>query len=351
MIYSKKKKVLVIGTGRRTRGGITSVINAHREGKQWKKFHCRWIETHCDSNLFIKMCYFLRAIIQYLCLLPFYDIIHFHFSERSTALRKSILMPIAKLMRKKIIVHFHAFSLDTTIRGAYKNIYNYLFNSADVIIVLSEYWRKALVEECEIPYGKIKVLYNPCKMVPKNDREKENNNEILFAGTLNHRKGYDDMIKAFAKIAHKYPEWKIVFAGNGEIEYGKKLSFNLGISSQTVFLGWISGNDKDKAFRRATIFCLPSYAEGFPMSVLDAWSYGLPVITTPVGGIPDIAKNNLNVLLFPPGDIDALALQMDKMISDIRLRNLIASESLNLAKTTFNVNTINRQLEDIYQNL
>lgn len=77
-----------------------------------------------------------------------------------------------------------------------------------------------------------------------------------------------------------------------------------------MFLGWVSGEAKDNAFKEAMIFCLPSYAEGFPMSVLDAWSYGLPVITTPVGGIPDVAQDGVNMLLFNPGDIDMLAKQM-----------------------------------------
>ena len=43
-------KVLVIATSRKTRGGITSVVKAHETGEQWKKYHCRWIETHRDGN-------------------------------------------------------------------------------------------------------------------------------------------------------------------------------------------------------------------------------------------------------------------------------------------------------------
>ena len=43
---------------------------------------------------------------------------------------------------------------------------------------------------------------------------------ILYTGTVNHRKGYADMVKAFAKVAHKHKDWQIVFAGNGEIEQG-----------------------------------------------------------------------------------------------------------------------------------
>lgn len=171
---------------------------------------------------------------------------------------------------------------------------------------------------------------------------------ILYTGTVNHRKGYADMVKAFAKVAHKHKDWQIVFAGNGEIEQGKAMAESLGISSQTVWLGWVRGDEKYKAFREASIFCLPSYAEGFPMSVLDAWSYGLPVITTPVGGIPDVAKDGENMLLFNPGDVDALAECMERMISDKELRDKISMASLEFARVRFNIKTINKEIEDLY---
>lgn len=168
---------------------------------------------------------------------------------------------------------------------------------------------------------------------------------------MNTRKGYADMIRAFAKIADGHRDWMIVFAGNGETEHGKQLAESLNISSQTLFLGWVTGADKERAFHEATVFCLPSYAEGFPMAVLDAWSYGLPVITTPVGGIPDVAEDGKNMLLFEPGDIDGLARQMERMISDEELRGNIAKESVTFAQTIFNIKTINSQLERLYDGL
>lgn len=66
----------------------------------------------------------------------------------------------------------------------------------------------------------VKVLYNPCPKVNRRDDIRENS--ILFAGTIIPRKGYADLIKAFAQIAPKYPEWKVILAGNGEIDNAKK---------------------------------------------------------------------------------------------------------------------------------
>ena len=343
-------KVLVIATSRKTRGGITSVVKAYENSPLWNKFRCKWIETHRDGGAFTKLSYLLEGFLLFLLNVPFYSIVHIHTSEPPSALRKVLFMAVSKLLGKKVIVHFHSFSVNTTINSKYQWVYRYLFGKADCVLVLSKYWQDELCDTFGFNEDKVKVLYNPCttevsnKVYPKKK-------EILYAGTVNARKGYADMINAFAKVADKHRDWSIVFAGNGEIEEGKALASRLGIDKQTVFLGWVRGDDKDKAFKEASVFCLPSYAEGFPMGVLDAWAYGLPVITTPVGGIPDIAKDGKNCLLFDPGDTNKLTEQMDKMMSSETLRIDIAKESSELAKGIFSVEEVTGRLENIYRML
>lgn len=345
----KTHKILIIATSHKTRGGITSVVKAHESGEQWKNYNCKWIETHIDKGAIIKLLYFLKGCTEFIMYLPLCKIVHIHMSEPISAIRKIFFLSLSKFFNKKVIVHFHAFSPDTTINGKHRNVYRYLFEKADRVIVLSQLWKKYVNDAFNLG-DKVQVIYNPCTtdILPEKYAKQ---NFILYAGTVNARKGYADMIKAFAEIASKCPDWKIVFAGNGEIENGKKLAKDLNIESQVKFLGWINGKEKDKAFKEASIFCLPSYAEGFPMAVLDAWAYGLPVITTPVGGIPDIAKDEDNLLLFNPGNIQQLSTQMGKMIENEKLRSHIIQESIKLSQTTFNINTINKQIGMLYQEL
>lgn len=352
----REKRVLIVATSRKTRGGITSVVKAHEQGEQWKKYHCRWIETHRDKGAFVKFLYFLRGFVEYLFLLPFYDLVHIHVSEPPSAMRKRMFLWYAKIWKKKAIVHFHSFSMKTTIHSKYKGVYRYLFEGADCVVVLSEFWKRAVKET--FTKALVKVIYNPC--VPKSISNKnnipigENVNEspkphsFLYAGAVNDRKGYADMIKAFATVAKEYSDWRIVFAGNGDISKGKAMAESFGITRQVVWLGWVDGTAKDRAFREATVFCLPSYAEGFPMSVLDAWMYGLPVITTPVGGIPDVAKDGENMLLFNPGDVEALAACMKRMMESEQLRKDIGKESLCLANGLFNIKNCNAEIEKLY---
>lgn len=341
-------KVLIIATSSKTRGGITSVIKAHKTGQQWKEFHCKWIETHRDGNSIRKLWYLFSALLQYLVLLPFYDIVHIHIATTQSAKRKQLFFYPAKWMKKRTIFHFHPSNEKFLFEPYNQKLYKKLFSQADLILVLSEQWKKWLEESLGITEH-VEVLYNPCPRVNRREDIRENN--ILFAGTIIPRKGYGDLIKAFAKIAKKYPNWKIIFAGNGEIENAKKIASEYGISNQIVFPGWINGKKKEETFQKASIYCLASDGEGFPMGVLDAWAYGIPCVVTPVGGIPDIIKDEVNGLIFPVGDIDTLASKLEKLITNKDLRTKIVKETDKYVNNEFNVSSINKKLGQIYSNL
>lgn len=351
-------KVLVVATSRKTRGGITSVVKAHEIGEQWKKYHCKWIETHRDGATWRKLWYLATALIEYVFLLPFYDIVHIHVATLQSAKRKKLFYFLARVMKKKIIFHFHPSNEKFLFDEKVANLYRQLFNSADKVLVLSEQWIRWLKESLGIgPWmDKIEVLYNPCPIVNRTNLRRKK--QILYAGTLIHRKGYDVLLKAFGKIAKKYPEWVVAFAGNpylkegiNELEEGKKIAKELDIESQVVWLGWISGEKKEQVFNESSIYCLASEGEGFPMGVLDAWSYGIPCVMTPVGGIPDIVRNGIEGLIFPVGDVNKLADALEKMISSSVLRKNIVNSTDRYVKGVFSVSVINKRLGNIYQSL
>lgn len=338
-------KVLVVATSRKTRGGITSVVKAHESGEQWKRFHCRWIETHRDGNGIRKLWYLATALLEYICLLPFYDIVHIHLATTLSARRKLLFFYPAKWLDKKVILHFHPSNEKFLFEPMNSRLYRRLFVKADLVLVLSEQWRRWIKMALNLD-DHIEVLYNPCPVV--NRREDLRKKHILFAGTIIPRKGYETLIRSFSKIASKNPDWKVVFAGNGEIEDAMKIAEDCGIKNQVKFLGWVTGRDKERAFQEASVCCLASDGEGFPMGILDAWAYGIPCVVTPVGGIPDIVVDGENGLIFNVGDIELLAEKLDEIINNEALRKKIAYASMELAANTFNISSINRQLGNIY---
>ena len=340
------KKVLVIATSRKTRGGITAVLKLYGQSRMWQQYHCRWIGTHCDGSLPLKFCYMVKGLAQFLVLLPFYDIVHFHLGMRPSAIRKYPFFKIAKLFGKKTVVHLH---LGTQVDEVWNPRYQTMFEQCDCGILLAESIKVKVAQHIGNT-DKLKVVYNPCPVIT-DTATYEKRNLILFAGTLSEGKGYLDLIRAFAKIASRHPDWKIVLAGNGEGKRARALALELGIANQVELLGWVNGEAKHRAYSEAKVLCLPSHAEGFPMAVLDAWAYGLPVVTTPVGGIRDVAMDGDNMLLFQPGDIHTLADKLDLIITDEALRSKLIVSSKKMAAEKFNLNTISSQIAEIYESL
>lgn len=346
----KQTKVLVVATSRKTRGGITSVVKAHETGKQWKQFHCKWIQTHRDGNALRKLWYLGTALLQYILLLPFYDIVHIHVGLRTSIKRKTIFAKLAKTFNKKIIIHFHPATEKHLFDKEYSGNIKTIFNYAHLLIVLSHQWIKWINEAFPDNNYNFEVLYNPCPQVNRNNTHKEK--YILFAGTLIERKGYNRLIEAFSQIANKYLDWQLVFAGNGEIENAKKIQQKLDIPIEQIkYLGWISGTEKETVFQNASVYCLPSWGEGFPMGILDAIAYGIPIVTTPVGGVPDIIIHKKNGYVFDIYNTEMLAKELEILILSENKRKSFVVETDKLLKHDFDVNVINNQLATLYQDL
>lgn len=340
-------KILIVSTSPKSRGGIATVVGAFSQTAVWREWGCYWVETHIDKSKAHKLFKFIKALFIYLCKLPFCDIVHIHVSTSMSACRKYFFYKLARLYKKKVIIHLHCGSQLSSI---WDKKYADMLSNADLCLVLSQGIRDIVVNYTKRA-DNVRVLYNPCPDIKEKVTDEYREKIILFAATLYKEKGYLDLIDAFAKVCEKYPDWHLKIAGNGSQDEGLARVTKWGIQDNVEFLGWVKGEEKDRVFRSASIFCLPSYAEGFPMAVLDAWAYGIPVVTTPVGGIPDIVVNNENGLLFNPGDVETLSVQLIRLIDDDNLYQRLKKEAFNLASTTFNIETFANQISDMYNDL
>jgi len=340
------KPILIVAPSRNTRGGITAVVSAYESSWMWDRWHCIWIETQIDRSAFAKAYYLARSLMAYIYWLPQCRLVHIHLSEPVSAIRKSLFALLALLLNKPIIMHFHSFSPATTIDSKWRPLYKFLFTRARTVLVLSPYWKEAITQSLgEIP---VIVVPNPCPKIANENPHAHSRPYILFAGTLNARKGYCDLIEAFSLLSKKYPDWDLVLAGNGEVQKANILAAELKIAKNVKLLGWISNELKAEQFMNAEIFCLPSYAEGFPMAILDAMAYGLPIVATPVGGIPDVLENNKSALIVDPGDIQGLAKHLELLMSSRELRTRLSQASRELASNRFSLDAIVKTIDALY---
>jgi poly(glycerol-phosphate) alpha-glucosyltransferase len=116
---------------------------------------------------------------------------------------------------------------------------------------------------------------------------------LLFLGRLHPKKGVPNLLQAWVacqKTELEARNWTLVVAGGGQAEYEnllKGMVTELGISDSVAFPGPLFDAAKDCALRRAQAFVLPSFSEGLPVAVLEAWAYGLPALITPQCNLPE----------------------------------------------------------------
>lgn len=169
---------------------------------------------------------------------------------------------------------------------------------------------------------------------------------IISAGSMVPHKGFDLLLKAFARVADKHGEWRLVIFGDGpERENLKSLAEDFGISKRVFMPGVVK--NLSEFFRRADMYVLPSRFEGFPNALVEAMSCGLPAICFDCSGsMRDIVREGVNGILVHPEDIGELAQAMDKLMGDENLRGYLACNASEVA-TRLNIDNIMARWEKI----
>lgn len=345
----RKKKVMMVGSAESSKGGVASAIKIIKKMPCWKDFSCYWLGTQIQGNYLLKLKYCITAYFIALLKIWKYDIIHFHTVPDKICL--IIQMPVfllALLGNKKIIMHIHMGNqlADHT----HNSLFIWCLKHCNLIILLAKTWEKKFKEwfpMITIPTTTLYNAYEPVESISYQNRDKT----ILLAAHLNENKGYSILLKAFQRIYNKFPDWKLIILGDGEIEKAQKMADELKISDRITFTGYITGKDKIQYFQKASIYCMCSYQEGFPMVILEAWGYGLPVITTPVGGLPDVIEENKNACTFDFGNDKMLAEKLTMLIESPEIRQNMAEYSMAFVQQNFSMENINNQLASIYSRL
>lgn len=345
---------MILGSSHHDQGGIGSVFRIYKN-QGFLKDKC-YLVSHQKGPLGLRLYTFSTFFIQYIHHLLTnrrLKIIHAHLSQRGSFFRKALILMIGKLFRKKVIYHLHGSEFLLFFRSAPKPVQQFIrkvLKSCDAIIVLSHSWKTNLSEVTENP--NIHVVYNPIvitdtpKVYPPFYVEKPH---FLFLGNIGKRKGVYDLIEAVQKIRN--PNFVISLYGDGEVEEVRTKIEKLGLQDIIQVHGWISGTQKAEAFKSAQLLLLPSHNEGLPISILEALSMGMPVLSTTVGGIPEAVEHNRNGLLIQPGDTTALAYYLEKIANSPDLLRNMSENAYQTARQRFDHQLIFEQMETLYQSI
>lgn len=349
------RRIVMLGTDFHTKGGISSVVNVYRETGLFERFPIVYLASHADGGAAIKIRYFIAAWTRYLLMLLRGQVaaLHAHVSTDTSFWRKLLFLLPTYAAGVPAILHLHGADFDTWYAAGKpwkQRVVRAVFDHAAAIIVLSQSWQKWARGISRNPA--IVPIYNPVRMPPlpagSDARDAPN---ILFLGQLGNRKGTYDLLQAVARVVPAHPDLKLVLAGDGEVERVRAEVKRLGLERHVEVLEWVSGARKEALLARAAVYVLPSYCEGLPMSVLEAMAAGLPVICTPVGGVPEAITDGCEGRLIVPGDIDALSEALDALLSRLELRRRMGEAARSKVESTFSAACVLPQLEQVYVRL
>ena len=138
---------------------------------------------------------------------------------------------------------------------------------------------------------------------------------ILAVGRLTYQKGFQYLIKAYRMIMENGDESQLCIVGP-EADYGSELKRLAGDTDSIIFTGSLPVDELKQAYNSADLFVLSSLSEGCPLTLLEAMSFGKPVIATSVGMIPDVIQDRVNGIRIPPGDSEYLAKTIKEVLFD-----------------------------------
>lgn len=335
-------------------GGISAVV------QYWSQYieNLQYYPTYKLSNVVVRVGWFACSYLRLALRMKFdknVKILHLHTAADGSFLRKSMLVKLGHRMGKKVVLHVHA--------SRFKDFYNeasqkkkqrilQTLNSVDVLIVLSHSWKEWFVS-LGISKDKIVILHNITSYPTKIDSAKKNDGKVhfLFMGEIGQRKGVFDILRALTIHREELVgKIELRIGGNKHEEELKKAIDDGNLQEIVKFEGWVGGEKKLQLLNWADVFILPSFNEGLPISILEAMSYGHPIISTPVGGIPEVVETGRNGILVTPGNEEEIFNAINYYVEN---RNRIPEEgekSNDVARTYLPDYVLNH-LKEIYEKL
>ena len=196
------------------------------------------------------------------------------------------------------------------------------------VVTLTEQNRKAYISKFLTPKRKISCIYNWVDLnIPRSDSYESNSNRIISAGRFGKEKGFDMLVKAFAPVAEKHPDWHLDIFGDGEMmETVKGLIAEYGISDNVHLMGMRT--DLAKRYKNYAMYVLPSYREGMPLVLLEAKANRLPIVSFDIlTGPREIVRDGIDGILVKPYDLQEMSDSICKLIENADIRKAFSDAS------------------------
>jgi colanic acid/amylovoran biosynthesis glycosyltransferase len=182
--------------------------------------------------------------------------------------------------------------------------------SQAMIFAPSEQWQRLHIVHC----GVDPTLFEQVSHQPQSKR-------LLYVGRLADVKGLPILLNSLASLRRSHPDVLLTVVGDGPDRVTlQQTTEQLGLSQNVRFVGYQSQAEVRDHMQQTDIFVLPSFAEGVPVSLMEAMAAGVPVVTTRIAGVSELVEDGVSGYLVPPGDAVSLAQCIEVLLNDALLR-------------------------------
>jgi colanic acid/amylovoran biosynthesis glycosyltransferase len=225
--------------------------------------------------------------------------------------------------------------------------------SARFVACISDYCRSQLMKLVEDEHwAKLAIVH--CGIDPTTWEVAERGGrtgrlELLSVGRLVADKGQGVLLDALAALRRDGHDVRATFAGDGPDRAGlERRAQRLGLADAVAFEGSVGQDRVRDLYGAADVFCLPSFAEGVPVVLMEAMATGLPVVTTRIMGIPELVEHGVSGELVPPGRPDALAGAIARLATDADRRAACGHAGREKVVAEYDVRAWVAELHDLY---
>ena len=356
---SSHLRVLVIGPGPKALGGIASVIQNYHKTEFWTKYGCARFASTTDFKSRISKAVYASWRLLVFCTMIVTSgrptAVSIHTSHSGSFYRKLAYLFICRIASIPAVLHVHpaAFFNYFQSGGQFRrHLIRLAGRLSAKILFLSDDIRRTFSSVFDDE--KMEILSNPIDMRDFESARnciKTSRPSVLFLGAIIPTKGVYDLVESIALIRQSVPDARFVFAGNREVDKLHKMITDHGLSDCTEILGWIDGEQKRNLLGSSWILCLPSYTEGVPVVILEAMASRLPIVTTPVGGIPNILEHTITAEFIEPGDVGDIARGVSKVLKDSGYASRLNEAAFSEVENHYSTEIISKQLDRIYANV
>ncbi|HWB68936.1 MAG TPA: glycosyltransferase family 4 protein [Solirubrobacterales bacterium] len=354
---SERPRVLHVGPDPVDGGGMAASRRGLFASPLAERYRMEFLATYRSPSPLARSITFLGALLK----LAAWSVrgrgrlVHVHATVRGSAYRKSLCVLLAKLLRRRVVLQVHSGAGDIAVfrgsRGRLSlGLFRAAFASADAVVSVSGASAEAL-KEAGVE-ARIEVVPNAAPPVARTERVRDDGpgGTVRFAylgGFANSAKGGDVLLAALEGAIARSPELRIELAGPGELpEAGAEL-IERGLP--VTWLGWLDEDAKAALLDRSQALVLSSRSEGLPMALLEGMARGMAIVSTRVGGIPEVVGDREGILV-PPEDPEALADALCALAADPELRDRLGEAARVRVERLDEVEVAGR-LEELYERL